>query len=79
MAMIFPGGGASAEVSVSELNQLAELLPVLALPTYMPGASALDAGTYRYRVSTVRTAAVTEGEWKQKTSAILWIVTADLA
>ena len=81
LALVIELGGltggvtATVELSATTLEQPA----VVAVPIADLVLRALDAGTYRYRVSTVRTAAVTEGEWKQKTSAILWIVTADLA
>ncbi len=80
LALVIELGGltggvtATVELSATTLEQPA----VVAVPIADLVLRVLDAGGYRYRVSTVRAAAVTEGEWKQKTSAILWIVTADL-
>lgn len=37
-----------------------------------------DPGQYRYRVSTVRADRVTDGDWRTRSSEILWIVTADV-
>lgn len=37
-----------------------------------------DTGEYRYRVTAVRPDRVVEGEWKTRSSAVLWIVTQDV-
>ncbi|MFZ1911915.1 MAG: hypothetical protein WAU30_06105 [Propionicimonas sp.] len=37
-----------------------------------------DTGSYRYRVTTVRPDRVVDGDWKTRSSAILWIVSQDV-
>ncbi|WP_325271910.1 hypothetical protein [Nocardioides sp.] len=73
-----PGGGLTATVALEPPDHL-EVKATVPLPFGDVVMRREDAGTYRYRVIAVRADRQTVSDWKTATSAVLFVVTGDVA